>query len=86
MTKPHVFVASTCFDLSAIRNDLRQFLLGFGCAPVISELGDVFYDPAIHSHEACLQEASQSDALVLIIGGRYGGQYKDTDVSITYQE
>src|ERR1043165_3135613 len=86
MTKPRVFVASTCYDLSVIRDDLKEFLLAVGCEPIVSELGDVFYDPKNHSHDACLQEVSKSDAMVLIIGGRYGGSYKDTQTSITYQE
>jgi hypothetical protein len=53
---------------------------------VLSEDGAVFYDPALHTHDACLAEVPNCQIFVLIIGGRYGGKYKDDEHSITNAE
>jgi hypothetical protein len=53
---------------------------------VLSEDGAVFYDPTLHTHDACLAEVPNCQMFVLIIGGRYGGKYKDDEHSITNAE
>lgn len=52
----------------------------------MSEEGDVFYDPKIHTHDACVAEIPNCQLFILIIGGRYGGKYKNEDYSITNAE
>ena len=87
MAVPKVFVSSTCFDLSEIREQLAKFIRSFGFDPVMSEYGDVFYHPELHTHKACIQEVSNCHMLILIIGGRFGGAYVgDKDKSITNAE
>ncbi|MDP1845332.1 MAG: DUF4062 domain-containing protein, partial [Candidatus Moranbacteria bacterium] len=54
MPPPRVFVSSTCYDLKYIRENLRYFIERMGYEPVLSEEGDVFYDPAMHTHDSCL--------------------------------
>ncbi len=73
MNKLNVFISSTCYDLQLIRSDLRSFLEGIGYNPIMSDYGDVVYDPRKSTHESCLEASGQADVLVLIIGGRHGG-------------
>ncbi|WP_202974643.1 DUF4062 domain-containing protein [Pseudomonas abyssi] len=87
MAVPKIFVSSTCFDLSEIREQLAKFIRSFGFEPVMSEYGDVFYHPELHTHNACIQEVTNCDMLILIIGGRFGGAYVgDKNKSITNAE
>lgn len=75
MAVPRVFVSSTCYDLADVRDMLVSFIRSFGFEPVLSERGDVFYHPDLHTHDACLNEVSNCQLFVLIIGGRFGGTY-----------
>ncbi|UAA40555.1 DUF4062 domain-containing protein [Paraneptunicella aestuarii] len=87
MAAPKVFVSSTCFDLSEIREQLRRFIISYGFEPILSENGDVFYHPELHTHEACVNEVSNCQLFILIIGGRFGGEYiADKTKSITNAE
>lgn len=87
MAKPKVFISSTCYDLQQIRDSLCTFIKGFGFEPVLSENGDVFYHPDLHTHEACINEVSNCQIFLLIIGGRFGGKYVyDKSKSITNAE
>jgi hypothetical protein len=86
MPIPRVFVSSTCYDLHYIRENLRFFIRNMGFEPVLSERGNVFYDPKMHAQDACLAEVSTCQIFVLIIGGRFGHKYKDTSKSIVNYE
>lgn len=68
-----VFISSTCYDLKIIRENLNKFVGSLGYKPILSEHGDVLYDPRIHTHTSCVSAVEEADILVLIIGGRYGG-------------
>ena len=76
MANPRVFISSTCYDLAEIRDSLVDFISSFGFDPILSERGDVFYHPDLHTHESCLSEVGNCQMFVLIIGGRFGGSYK----------
>ncbi|WP_286936537.1 MULTISPECIES: DUF4062 domain-containing protein [unclassified Pseudoalteromonas] len=87
MATPKVFVSSTCFDLGEIREQLRRFIQSFGFEAVLSENGDVFYHPELHTHESCIHEISNCQIFILVIGGRFGGEYiADRKKSITNAE
>jgi len=87
MASPRVFVSSTCFDLAEVRDSLVSFCQGFGFEVAMSENGDVFYHPDLHTHESCISEISNCQLFILIIGGRFGGKYKvDPSKSITNAE
>lgn len=87
MASPKVFVSSTCFDLSEIREQLFRFIELFGFEAVLSENGDVFYHPDLHTHESCVHEIANCQLFILIIGGRFGGEYiADKTKSITNAE
>lgn len=87
MAAPKVFVSSTCFDLGEIREQLKRFIWNYGFEPILSENGDVFYHPDLHTHDSCLNEVSNCQLFILIIGGRFGGEYiADRSKSITNAE
>lgn len=69
-----VFISSTCYDLSVVRSQIRMFVQDFGHEPVMSEYNDVLYDFRYHTHKSCVDEVSNCDMLVLIIGSRFGGK------------
>lgn len=87
MAAPRVFVSSTCYDLADERDGLSQFCASFGFDTTLSERGDVFFHPDLHTHTSCVRETSNCHLFVLIIGGRFGGKYKaDPGKSITNAE
>jgi hypothetical protein len=57
-----------------------------GFEPVLSEEGNVFYNPKLNVQDACLVEVPTCQLFVLIIGGRFGTKYKQTTESITNHE
>lgn len=86
MAVPRVFVSSTCYDLKYIRENLKFFIRNLGYEPILSEDGDVFYNPKLHTHDSCLTEIETCQLFVLIIGGRFGGKFKESEKSITNHE
>ena len=86
MASPRVFISSTCYDLKYIRENLKFFIKTLGYEPVLSEEGSVFYNPEKHVQDACLAEVPASQLFVLIIGGRFGSQYRTGPKSITNHE
>jgi hypothetical protein len=86
MAAPRVFISSTCYDLKYIRENIRYFVKTLGYEPILSEDGNVFYNPSLHTHDACLTEIPNTQMFVLVIGGRFGGKFKDQDSSITNAE
>jgi hypothetical protein len=86
MAIPRVFISSTCYDLKYIRENLSYFIKEMGYEPILSEDGDVFYSPASHTHDSCLVEIGTCNLFILIIGGRFGGKFKDDERSITNAE
>lgn len=74
MANLRVFLSSTCYDLSVVRGQLRQFIEGLGHDPVMSDYNDVVFDPRIHTHTSCIDEVAGADAVVVIIGSRFGGR------------
>ena len=73
MSKVNVFVSSTCYDLSQIRNDIKQCILDLGHNPILSELKDFPIDPKLSSSENCINAVkNEADIFILIIGNKYG--------------
>jgi len=83
MAIPRVFISSTCYDLKYIRENLKYFIKTLGYEPVLSEEGSVYYDPTLDIQDSCLREVPSCQLFILIIGGRFGEAYKDTEASIT---
>ena len=69
----NIFVSSTCYDLSQIRKDLRDFITGLGHNPILSEQNDFPIDPQLDNWENCINAVKNyADIFVLIIGNKYG--------------
>ena len=51
---PELFVSSTCYDLSQVRADLRDFAESIGFEPVLSELENFPVDPGTGTLDNCL--------------------------------
>lgn len=69
----NIFVSSTCYDLSQIRKDLRDFITGLGHNPILSEQNDFPIDPQLDNWENCINAVKEyADIFVLIIGENYG--------------
>jgi hypothetical protein len=86
MAIPRVFISSTCYDLKHIRESLKYFVKTVGYDPVLSDDGDVYYNPSAHTHDSCIKEVETCQLFILIIGGRYGGTFIGKDTSITNNE
>lgn len=72
-SNPAVFVSSTCFDLSQIRRDIRNFLIDIGLEPILSDFDSFPVNPDQNTLSNCLDNVkNRSDIYVLIIGDRYG--------------
>lgn len=73
MSKLNVFISSTCYDLSQIRSDLQEFIIGLGHHPILSESCDFPIDPHMSASENCINVVrNDADIFVLIIGNKYG--------------
>jgi len=86
MAIPKIFVSSTCYDLKYIRENLKLFINEVGYESILSEYGDVYYDVSQHTHDACISEIQNCQIFVLIIGGRHGGNFMESEKSITNME
>jgi hypothetical protein len=49
MAIPRVFLSSTCYDLATVRDSLGNFIESIGFEPCLSDRGDVFYHPDLHT-------------------------------------
>ncbi len=88
MSTPTVMVSSTFYDLSQVREDLREFLQDqVGYRPLLSEHPSFPIDPDADTIENCRRRVQQdADILVLVIGGRYGYVDEASDKSVTNLE
>ena len=88
MSTPTVMVSSTFYDLSQVREELREFLQDeVGYRPLLSEHPSFPIDPDADTIENCKRRVEQdADILVLIVGGRYGYVDEATDKSVTNLE
>lgn len=86
MSKVNVFVSSTCYDLSQIRNDIKQCILDLGHNPMLSELKNFPIDTRLTSSENCINAVkNEADIFILIIGNKYGSVL-ESGKSITNSE
>ena len=86
MVGVNIFISSTCYDLSQVRQDLCEFISGLGHTPMMSEQNDFPIDPQLDNWENCVNAVKKyADIFVLIIGNRYGA-VGETGKSITNTE
>ncbi|WP_420601772.1 DUF4062 domain-containing protein [Flagellimonas sp.] len=77
MAKPRVFVSSTYYDMKHIRASIENFVQSLGYDSILSEKGNIAYNPDTPLDESCYHEVNNSDIFVIIIGGRYGSPSSD---------
>lgn len=86
MDKTRIFISSTCYDLTQIRQDLKEGIRRLGHEPILSESKDFPVDPNLSSIENCIEAVKkEADIFVLIIGDQYGSQL-ESGRSITNTE
>lgn len=87
MSKLRIFLSSTCFDLAAIREDLRSHLIAIGHEPLLSEYPSFPVNPEVDSIANCRKNVCEhTDLLVLVVGGKRGYLDKRTGKSVTNLE
>ncbi len=86
MAKPRVFISSTYYDLSYVRDDIERFITSIGYEPVRHEKGAIAYSKEAALEESVYKEIGLCDIIVCIIGGRYGAGSSTRDGSITQNE
>ncbi len=87
MSKTRIFVSSTCYDLSQIRDDLLRCIIELGHEPYLSENPSFPILPNLSTIENCKRNVRENtDLFILIIGGRYGSIVENTSKSITNTE
>lgn len=85
-SKTTLFISSTCYDLSQVRTDLRDFVESIGMEPILSEFDSFPINPNESTLNNCLENVrNRTDIFVLVVGGRYGSVV-DTGKSITNLE
>ncbi|MGA2060468.1 MAG: DUF4062 domain-containing protein [Thermoguttaceae bacterium] len=83
---PSVFVSSTCYDLSEVRDQLKAFIENYGFDPMMSEFNSFPINPLDGTIDNCRNNVDQrADIFVLIVGNRYGST-DDSGKSITNLE
>jgi hypothetical protein len=80
-----VFVSSTFYDLKYLRGALAAFFSSLGHDSIMFERGDVTHIGDRLDRESVASVAT-ADAMVCILGGRYGTAVPDDDVSMTEAE
>lgn len=71
--KLNIFVSSTCFDLKALRESIREKIKQLGHCPLLSEVEEFPVSPDLSTIENCKKVVrDQADLLCLIVGGRRG--------------
>lgn len=71
---PTVFVSSTCYDLSPVREDIKNFFeKNYGFNTLISKFNSFPIDPCNGTFENYLSNVDNlADIFILIVGNRYG--------------
>lgn len=86
MNKVNIFVSSTCYDLSQVRVNISDFIIGLGHQPFLSEFDNFPINPNQQTINNCINNVKKNaDIFILIIGNRYGSVL-ETGHSITNLE
>ncbi len=87
MSKTRIFVSSTCYDLAAMREDLRRYILQLGHEPLLSEYASFPVNPDETTINNCKKNVeTHTDVLVLIVGGKRGTLDSTSGKSVTNLE
>ncbi len=69
---PTAFVSSTCYDLSQVRADLKDFLSDLGFEPLLSEISSFPVNPHSTTIENCVNAVKErADIFVLLLPNKW---------------
>ncbi len=87
MSKTKIFISSTYYDLSQVRENLKDCIEGLGHEPILSEFDSFPVIPDVNTIDNCKRNVyNEADILVLIIGGKRGSLDPESKISITNLE
>lgn len=87
MSETKIFVSSTCYDLSQLREDIRTFILNLGHEPLLSEYPSFPVHPDLKTIDNCKKVVKeQADIFILIVGGKHGSIDPDSGKPVTNVE
>ena len=87
MSKTRVFVSSTCYDLSAVRESIRATLQSAGHEPILSEHPSFPVSPNLSTVENCKKVVREgTDVFVLVVGGQRGSLDSESSKSVVNVE
>jgi hypothetical protein len=82
--KTRIFVSSTYFDLSQVRENLRDSLLQIGHEPILSEFPSFPIFPELNTIDNCKKAVRENtDIFILVVGSRRGSLDTSTQKAIT---
>ena len=82
-----IFISSTCYDLADLRASLEDHLEKSGHQVLLSDRSNFPIDPGQHRHNVCVNNAANSEFMIVIIDSRFGAQYvEDNSISVTWAE
>ena len=84
--KARIFISSTYYDLRYLREQIINFVQNdYHFEPVAFEKGVIPYEPNQTMIKSCFNEIVNCQAMILIIGNRYGSEAEE-NVSVTRRE
>jgi len=87
MSKTRIFLSSTCYDLAAVREDIREHIENLGHEPLLSEYPSFPVSPDKTAITNCRSNIEKhTDILILVIGGCRGSLDDASGKSITNLE
>jgi hypothetical protein len=84
MSKTKIFISSTCYDLSQVRDDIKICIEQLGHEPLLSEYPSFPILPDLGIIENCTKNVRDgTDLFVLIVGGKRGSLDPETNRAVT---
>lgn len=72
MPRPRIFISSTHADLPIVREQLQKLIQSLHYEAVLSENGNIVYQPDRRPGMSAVVEVAACDMLILVIGARHG--------------
>ncbi len=80
------FLSSTVVDFGAVRDEIAARLVKQRIEVRRSEEADFPVKPGVTSHDACLAAVRSAHVFILLVGERFGGEYRRSNKSVTWRE
>lgn len=80
------FLSSTVVDFGPVRDEIAARLTQRRIEVRRSEEADFPVKPGVTSHDACLAAVRSAHVFILLVGERFGGEYRRSNKSVTWRE